>query len=301
MGKAMTSHKGATEQFDRLRPQLTRLAHQILGSLKEAESVVHEVSRRWHCLKPVEIQAPAAYLHRLVVTLCLETLKSRPKQGVAPKLSNSINGSYDGGLGPDELTLSLMLALKQRSALERTTFLLHDVFGVPVEEVAATIHRDPAEVHELASRARRQVRRAHSHDQAGREDGDRIARAFFAASTAGDLGSLRSMLAFDVTMTMDVGGEPLSSPGLIVGLDRVVSLLGEFYRQSADHPSIFIRPIWFEGRPGYLSVERDDILQATMLEILDGRITAIYMTENTDEFANNVKMTWEDESSNTLH
>jgi RNA polymerase sigma-70 factor (ECF subfamily) len=102
-------------------------------------------------------------------------------------------------------------------------------------------------------------------------------------------------------MTMDVGGEPLSSPGLIVGLDRVVSLLGEFYRQSADRPSMFIRPIWFEGKPGYLSVEREDILQATMLEISDGRIAAIYMTENTDEFASGVRMTSENGSLNTLH
>jgi RNA polymerase sigma-70 factor (ECF subfamily) len=194
-----------------------------------------------------------------------------------------------------------MLALKQRSALERTTFLLHDVFGVPVEEVAAAIRHDSAEVHELASRARRQVQRAHSHDQVGREDGNRIARAFFAASTAGDLETLRSMLAFDVTMTMDVGGELLTSPGLMAGLERVLSLLGEFHRQSADRPSMFIRPMWFEGRPGYLSVERDDILQATMLEILDGRITAIYMTENTDEFASGVRMTGESGPPNTVH
>jgi RNA polymerase sigma-70 factor (ECF subfamily) len=64
---------------------------------------------------------------------------------------------------------------------------------------------------------------------------------------------------------------------------------------------MFIRPIWFEGRPGYLSVERDDILQTTMLEISDGRITAIYMTANTDEFATGVSMPSGDESSNILH
>jgi RNA polymerase sigma-70 factor (ECF subfamily) len=219
MGKAMTSHKGTTEQFERLRPQLTRLTSQILGSLEAAEGVMHEVPLRWQRRKPVEIQAPAAYLHRLVVTLCLETLKSRPRQGVAPKLSNSIDGLYDGGMGLNDLALTLMLALKQRSALERITFLLHDVFGVPVEEVATTIRRDSAEVHELASRARRQVRRAHSHDQVGREEGNRIARAFFATSTAGDLETLRSMLALNVTMTMDVAGEPLTSPGLMAGLE----------------------------------------------------------------------------------
>jgi len=109
------------------------------------------------------------------------------------------------------------------------------------------------------------------------------------------------MLAFDVTMTMDVGGKPLASPGLMAGLERVLSLLGEFYRQSAGRPSMFIRPLWFEGRPGYLSVERDHILQATMLEILDGRITAIYMTDNTDEFASGVRMTGENGRPSTVH
>ena len=90
-------------------------------------------------------------------------------------------------------------------------------------------------------------------------------------------------------------------PVLWLVLNPVVSLLGEFYRQSAGQPSMFIRPIWFEGGPGYLSVERDDILQTTMLEISDGRITAIYMTENTDEFATGVSMPSGDESSNILH
>lgn len=300
MGKAMTSHEGATEQFKILRPQLIRLAYQILGSLKEAEGVVHEVSLRWQHLKPVEIQAPAAYLHRLVVTLCLETLKSGPTQHVAPKPSNSVGGSYDGPTELDELTLTLMLALKQRSALERTTFLLHDVFGVPVEEVAATMRRNPVEVRELASRARRQVRRAHSPGQVGRDEGNRIARAFFAASTSGDSGSLRSMLALNVTMKMD-GGELLTSRRLTAGLEPVLSQLGEIYRQSAGQPPVFIRFMWFEGRPCYLSVERDDTLQATTLEILDRRIAAIYITENTDEFANSVKMTSDDGSSNGVH
>jgi RNA polymerase sigma-70 factor (ECF subfamily) len=59
--------------------------------------------------------------------------------------------------------------------------------------------------------------------------------------------------------------------------------------------------MWFEGRPGYLSVERGDILQATTLEILDGRIAAIYITENTDKFDDNVRTTSNDGPPNTVH
>ena len=127
-----------------------------------------------------------------------------------------------------------------------------------------------------------------------------MAQAFFAASTSGGIESLRSMLALNVTMKMDVG-EPHTSLSLITGLERVVSRLGEIYRQSANQPPVFIRPMWFEGRPGCLSVDRDDILQATTLEILDGRIAAIYITENTDKFENSVRTTSEEGPQNGVH
>jgi len=300
MNKAMTSHKGTTEQFEMQRPQLIRLAYQILGSLKYADGIVHEAWWRWQRGDPTETQAPAAYLHRMVVTLCLEFLKCGSTQHRDPKLSNSIGASYDEAIGLEELTFTLMLALKQRSALERITFLLHDVFGVPIKEVAARFRRDPAVVLDIASRTRQQVRRAHSRGQRGREEGKRIAEAFFAAATSGDIESLRSMLALNVTMKMD-GGEPHTSRSLITGLERVVSRLGEIYRQSADQPPVFVRPMWFEGRPGYLSVELDDTLQATTLEVLDGRIATIYITENTDKFANSVRMTSEGGPPNAVH
>jgi RNA polymerase sigma-70 factor (ECF subfamily) len=144
------------------RPQLVRLAYQILGSLDHAVGIVHEAWRRWQHRDPTETQAPADYLHRTVVTFCLETQKRGSAQRLDPKLSNSTGEPNGGGIELEELTLTLMLALKQRSALERTTFLLHDVFGVPVGEVAARFRRDPSVVHELASRTRSQVRQAHS-------------------------------------------------------------------------------------------------------------------------------------------
>jgi RNA polymerase sigma-70 factor (ECF subfamily) len=301
MDKTMTLHKGAAEQFEMQRPQLIRLAYQILGSLDNAEGIVREAWQRWQRLDPTETQAPAAYLHRLVVTLCLETLKFDSTWGLDPKLSNSISESYDGAMGLDELTLTLMLALKQRSTLERTSFLLHDVFGVPVEEVAATLHRDPVVVHQLASRARRQVRGAHSRGHVRRDEGNRVAQAFFAAASSGDNESLRTLLAPNVSLKMDLGGGPLTSLSPTAGLERVVSRLGEIRRQPVDQSPVFIRSMWFKGRPGYLSVERDDILQATTLGILDRRITAIYITENTDKFDNCMGMTSEDGPSNAVH
>ena len=44
----------------------------------------------------------------------------------------------------EDLSMTLMLALERLSPLERAAFLLHDVFGLGFDEVAATLDRDPA-------------------------------------------------------------------------------------------------------------------------------------------------------------
>ena len=87
----------------------------------------------------------------------------------------------------DDVTLPLMLALERLSPLERAAFLLHDVFGVGFDEIAATIGRDPAACRQLASRARSHVREARPRFDLPRERALEIATAFFEASRDGDM------------------------------------------------------------------------------------------------------------------
>jgi hypothetical protein len=63
----------------------------------------------------------------------------------------------------------------------------------------------------------------------------------------------------------------------------VVRLFSGLYRKLTAQPAVFIRPMWIDGLPGYLSRERDNVLQTTAFEIEDGRITAIYITRNPDK------------------
>ena len=64
-----------------------------------------------------------------------------------------------------------MLALERLSPLERAAFLLHDVFGVALDEIATTLNRDASAVRQLAVRARRHVRDARPRYPVEREEG----------------------------------------------------------------------------------------------------------------------------------
>jgi RNA polymerase sigma factor (sigma-70 family) len=280
--------EGMPDVFEAQRPRLLRLAYRMLGSMADAEDVVQEAWLRWQRADRSDVSDIKAYLSRIVTRLCLDMMKSaraRHEVYVGPWLPEPIIDTEGEEARADELTLTLMLALERLSPLERAAFLLHDVFAVPLDEVATTLDRDAAAVRQLAVRARKHVRDARPRYQVGREEGDRIAKAFFEASSQGDPSALRSMLAENAVVKSDGGGKVVSFINPIVGIDRVVRMFAGIARKFAEYPPEMIKPIWIDGLPGYASYQGKHVLQTTAFAIEDGLITGIYITRNPDKLA----------------
>jgi RNA polymerase sigma factor (sigma-70 family) len=279
-----------TDVFETHRPRLVRLAYRMLGSVAEAEDIVQDGWLRWRTVDPDEIREPAAWLTRTVTRLCLDQIKSarsRRETYVGSWLPEPLVGSFDPTQEDqaDDLTLTLMMALERLSPLERAAFLLHDVFGVAFEEVGRTLDRDATAVRQLASRARKHVQDARPRFPVAREEGDRIAQAFFAASRDGDLKALGAMLAEGAVLYADGGGKVHAFHNPIRGLARLLRLFAGLRRKYGPDAFTQLRPMWIDGLPGYASLERGQVLQTTALDIRDGRIVGIYMTRNPDKLA----------------
>lgn len=272
----------AAAAFEPLRPRLIRVAYRMLGSVADAEDVVQEAFIRWMGTDRREVQTSEAFLRRVVTRLCLDQLKSARKQRevyVGPWLPEPV---VEDSNDDEDVTLPLMLALERLSPLERAAFLLHDVFGVGFEEIAATIGRTPATCRQLASRARDHVRKARPRFQVEKERGLEIASAFFAASRSGDMSTLSAMLAEDVSLHADGGGKRPATLQPITGIEQVMQVLGELARLFRDRTSDLVRTAMINGLPGFVSREVDG-LQTTALEIEDGVIKAIYVVRNPDK------------------
>lgn len=276
----------ATDPFEARRPQLLRLAYRMLGSLVEAEDIVQDAWLRWREVDRATVLELSAFLSRIVTRLCLDHLKSarvRRETYIGSWLPEPLVEDQQDSM--DDLTLTLMMVLERLSPLERAAFLLHDVFGIPLDEVATTLDREAAAIRQLAVRARSHVRAARPRYPVDRTEGDRIAQAFFAASRDGDTHALRTMLAETVVLRSDGGGKVYAFPKPIFGLDRVLRLFEGLSRKFGTEAFEMIEPMWIDGLPGYASLERGAVLQTTALAIEDGRITGIYMTRNPDKLA----------------
>jgi RNA polymerase sigma-70 factor (ECF subfamily) len=275
-------HEDAAASFDPLRPKLMRVAYRMLGTVADAEDVVQEAFIRWMKADRGEVREPEAFLRRTVTRLCLDQLKSARRQRET-YLGEWLPDPVLEEEGEEDVTLPLMLALERLSPLERAAFLLHDVFGLDFEEVAATIQRDPAACRQLAARARTHVREARPRFQVDKRHGLELAEAFFAASRSGDMKALGAMLAADVSVHADGGGKRPAAIKPIVGFDAVMKVhayLADLFRKNG---SKLVRAGFINGLPGFVTLEADGELQTTALEIEDGKIAAIYVVRNPDK------------------
>ena len=270
------------------RGRLLGLAYRMLGSRSDAEDVVQDAYIRFAGAH--DIHNPEAFLVTIVTRLCLDRLKSAKAQRevyVGPWLPEPVFDAQDLSAGSatelaDDLSFALLLALDRLSPMERAAFLLHDVFGVALNDVAGTLDRAAAAVRQLASRARRHVQEAKPRYAVEQAEAERITRAFFAAVRDGDVASLRTLLAEDVVLRADGGGKVLAFHNPIHGIAKMLRLFAGIARKYASRPEL-LRLATIDGLPGYVSIDRGDFLQTTALEVREGRIAAIYITRNPDK------------------
>jgi RNA polymerase sigma-70 factor, ECF subfamily len=280
----MASREDAAAAFDPLRPGLIRVAYRMLGSVADAEDVVQDGFLRWLDVDRDAVREPAAFLRRVVTRLCLDRLKSVGRERetyVGSWLPEPVVESGEAEL--DDVTLPLLMALERLSPLERAAFLLHDVFDLDFEEVAATIGREPAACRQLASRARAHVRADRPRYPVRQERGFEIAEAFFVASRDGDMERLRTLLAADITVYADGGGKVSAHTAPVAGLEDVMRLFATFASMFAESRSRLVRYGFINGLPGFVTIERGNILQTTALEIAEGRVAAVYVVRNPDK------------------
>jgi len=277
------------QDFEQHRQRLTGLAYRMLGSLAEAEDVVQDAWLRWDRAARTDVEAPGAFLSRVVTRLCLDRLKSARRTReiyVGPWLPEPLVSDAALTAEPVEdlahdVSFALMLALERLSPLERAAFLLHDVFELDFAEVAGALGRTEAACRQLASRARANVQTDRPRFTLPPDEGERIATAFFAATRTGDVGALRGLLADGAVLQSDGGGRRRAALNPILGAERISRFYAGIQRKAG--PPLWQERVSINGLPGRASLEFDGTLQTIALEIAEGRIRAVYVTRNPDK------------------
>ncbi len=172
----------------------------------------------------------------------------------------------------DSVGLALLVVLETLSPAERLAFVLHDMFGMPFEEIAPIVERNPAATRQLASRARRRVRGGTPDPSAhSLAEQRRVVDAFLAASRGGDFGALVAVLDPDVVFRADrPAGVPVG-PTEVTGAEqaaRVILTRGAPFAR-------FARPAIVNGKAGLIVVRDGTIVSVLEFTVSGDRVSAL--------------------------
>ncbi|MEW2625685.1 sigma-70 family RNA polymerase sigma factor [Streptomyces sp. NPDC048106] len=196
-------------RFEAHRGHLRAVAYRMLGSAAEAEDAVQEAWLRLSRSDTSEVENLAGWLTTVVGRICLDLLRSRRARGEQPLESwqPGPSGAPDpaqDALLADSVGVALLVVLDTLGPAERLAFVLHDLFGVPFEEVGGILGRSPAAARQLASRARRRVRGA-AAPEADLARQRAVVDAFLAAAREGDFEGLLAVLDPEVVARGETG------------------------------------------------------------------------------------------------
>jgi RNA polymerase sigma factor (sigma-70 family) len=272
----MNERDWLAERFEEHRAHLRAVAYKMLGSLSEADDAVQESWLRLSRADTSEVENLRAWLTTVVARVSLNVLRSRRTRREEPldvRVPDPVVSRDDGtqpeheALLADSVGLALLVVLDTLSPAERLAFVLHDMFGVPFDEIAGMVDRSPAAARQLASRARRRVHGAAPLPDADLAAQRRVVDAFFAAARDGDFEGLVAVLDPDVVSRGD-GGPGASA--LARGARDVAARALTFARLAP-----FVRPALVNGAAGAVVAPRGEPFSVMGFTVVGGRIVEI--------------------------
>ena len=210
----MRDEQWLAERFEDNRTRLRAVAFRMLGSASEAEDAVQETWIRLSGADTGGIENLNGWLTTVTGRVCLDYLRSRRRRG-----EQALGDAYDEpvvelpapddpeseALLADSVGLALLVVLETLDPAERLAFVLHDMFGVPFDDIARVVDRSPAAARQLASRARRRVRGTGEPPNPDQVRQREVVEAFLSAARAGDFDALVAVLDPEITVRTNGG------------------------------------------------------------------------------------------------
>jgi RNA polymerase sigma factor (sigma-70 family) len=271
----MNEQDRLAERFEQHRARLRAVAYRMLGSLSEADDAVQDAWLRFSRADTSRVEDLGAWLTTVVARICLNVLRSRVTRREEPIESHLPDPilSPTNGVGPedealiaDSVGLALLIVLDTLAPAERLAFVLHDVFDVPFEQIAAIIDRSEPATRQLASRARRRLRATSTPDTDLSAQWE-LVDAFLAAARDGDFDALLTVLDPEIVLRVDAGAAAPDRSQVLRGAAAVASRAILFERLA-----YMSRPVLVNGAPGAVVFVGDEPYSVLALTIARGRI-----------------------------
>ena len=278
----MTDQEWLAERFEERRSRLRAVAYRMLGSLSEADDAVQDAWIRVSRADVSQVESLDAWLTTIVARVALNMLRSRNVRREQPldvHLPDPVVDPADGtdpeheALLADSVGLALLVVLETLSPAERLSFVLHDMFAMPFEQIAPIVERSPEATRQLASRARRRVRGAAPGPDASLTEQLKVVDDFLAAARDGDFDALVAVLDPEVVLQADGGITGLSHRAQ--GAEAVARQATRWAQTVGAQPGLTVRRALINGAAGVVSQRDGKPFSIGAFTIKDGKVVEL--------------------------
>jgi RNA polymerase sigma-70 factor (TIGR02957 family) len=276
--------KVTDDPFVTHRNLLFTVAYEMLGSATDAQDVVQESWLRWADVDQTEVRDARSYLVRIATRQALNRLRlvvRRREDYVGEWLPEPLLTTPDPAEDvelAENVSIAMLTVLETLGSTERAVFVLREVFETPYDEIAEVLGKTPVTVRQIARRARGHVAARRPRMQVDRAQQQAAVDKLILAISTGDVSRLLDVLAPDVVLVADGGGQVAAARNPICGADRVVAFLARASRV----PGISAARLSINGMPS-IRIDVGGEATAVSLVVDNGHITRLYAMRNPEK------------------
>jgi len=261
------------QTFDEHKRFLWGMCYRMTGSAADADDIVQDTFVKALERPPRDVEAPLRpWLVKVAMNLSRDQLRRRRRREyVGPWLPSPVltDGEEQAQLDHqtvtedspgthydlmESVTLAFLLALEALTPAQRAVLLLRDVFDYSTTETANALEMSEANIKVTLHRARRIMstydkNRVANFSKRVVEMRDTLQR-FLSRLASGDVQGLKEMLAADVVLVTDGGGETNALDEPVFGCEKVLRLVAKLYEANRDVTSTSLHSL--NGEPAIL-------------------------------------------------
>ncbi|WP_338448792.1 RNA polymerase sigma-70 factor [Niallia oryzisoli] len=220
--------------FKQYRALLFSISYRMLGSVTEAEDIVQETFLSYFQHDTGAVKNEKAYLCKMAINLCLDTLKSARKKRevyVGPWLPEPIltpveqDDPADQAIAKESLSFSYLLLMEKLSPVERAVFLLREVFGFSYREIGEIVTKTEANCRKIFTRLKEKIGAEVQVTTLNNDKNQTIISEFIQAFQNGDMEKIMTLVSEEVVLYSDGGGIVKAAIKPIYSRNHVLSFL----------------------------------------------------------------------------
>jgi len=269
----------SAQTFDEHKRFLWGMCYRMTGSAADADDIVQDTFVKALEKPPADMEASIRpWLVKVALNLSRDQLRRRRRREyVGPWLPSPVRTDGDNQSQLDHqiateaspgthydliesVTMAFLLALEALTPAQRAVLLLRDVFDFSTTETAEALEMSEANIKVTLHRARRimasfEKDRVFDFSRRVVEMRNTLQR-FLTLLAAGDVQGLKEMLAADVVLITDGGGEINALAEPVYGCEKVLRLLTKLYDANREVTSTSLENV--NGEPAIL-IERSQV------------------------------------------